>query len=143
MSTCFNCRSSLPAGASSCPVCGARIVAGTWQSLLRSISPRAEGWGISSSRLQGTAFRAAALLVPVWLPPLTAIILGAQAPQSPLAIALLLAPFAFIPGLYVLANRAAWSRTSRFLACIAYLVASAVAGYGVLASLLPLLSGAQ
>ena len=79
-------------------------------------------------------------MVPVWLPLLAAAMLGAQAAQSPIAIALLLAPFVFIPGLYVLANMAVWSRSARLLACMAYLVVGAVTAFKLLEAVLPLLA---
>ncbi len=104
------------------------------------VSARTGGWGLSPVLLQGVAFRVAAILVPVWLPLLIALLLGAQPRQSPVGLALLLAPFVFIPGVYVLTNVPAWSRIIKFSARVLFFVLGSATGYVALAALLPYLT---
>ena len=83
------------------------------------------GWGVSPAVAQSVAFRACALLVPFWLPPIVALV----ASGPPAALALLLAPFVFVPGVFVVANHRAWSRFARLLASLGYVAASGVLGF--------------
>jgi hypothetical protein len=133
MQTCPNCRSPVVAVTQPCHACGMRVVPGTWMSLLTGVAPRAEGWSLSSSLTRSSVFRAVALLVPVWLPVLVALLIGSRSPE---AVSLLLALFVFIPGLHVLSNVRGWSGIRRLVACVLYLVVGAVLGYGVLAYVL-------
>jgi len=47
----------------------------------------------------------------------------------PVALALLLAPFIFIPGVYEVANFTAWPRFARFCASLGYIVITGVLGF--------------
>lgn len=118
------------AGAQQCPACGIRVRSGTLISLLTGISLRQDGWSLSPGLLRSRGFRVVALLVPAWLPILVAVLIGSGSPE---AASLLLALFVFIPGLYVLSNLSSWSRITRLVACLLYVVVSAVVGYKVLA----------
>ncbi len=130
MQTCPNCRRAVMAGAQQCPACGIRVRSGTLISLLTGISLRQDGWSLSPGLLRSRGFRVVALLVPAWLPILVAVLIGSGSPE---AASFLLALFVFIPGLYVLSNLSSWSRITRLVACLLYVVVSAVVGYKVLA----------
>lgn len=54
---------------------------------------------------------------------------GARRQRPPAALALLLAPFIFVPGIYILANHRAWSRLTRLLASLGYVAVSGVLGF--------------
>lgn len=94
MPTCFNCRANVLAGVERCPSCGMTFVPGTWRTAVTSLSASADGWGLSRTTRQGRWFQVVALLVPLWVPPL--MVFFVYAPAT--ALALLLAPFIFIPG---------------------------------------------
>lgn len=130
MSVCYNCRTSVAPSAEQCPNCGIRYVVGTLRSPLVGLPPSGSGWGISATVLQSKGYRVLALLFPVWGSGLVASILGGE----PVALALLLAPFVFIPGVLVVANMAGWSGFIRLTASLAYVVLSGVIGFKVLLS---------
>jgi hypothetical protein len=54
---------------------------------------------------------------------------------QPAALALLLALFIFIPGVYVLANLRSWGKLLRLLASMGYVVVSGVAAFWVLSGI--------
>ena len=101
--------------------------------MLTSVSPRAAGWSLSSNLVRSSTYRMVALLVPIWLPVLVALIIGSR---SPAAVSLLVALFVFIPGLHVLSNVPGWSGITRFVVCVLYVVVGAVVGYNLLAQVL-------
>jgi hypothetical protein len=76
------------------------------------------GWGIPFTVTTSLGFRLVTLLVPLWVAPLVALVVGGP----PVALAMLLAPFIFIPGLYTIANVSRWPAFIRFLASLVYLV---------------------
>jgi hypothetical protein len=110
-----------------CPHCGITFTYGTWRTPLSGVSDSRFGWGLSPTARNSLAFRTTCLLVPVWLPLVLAVILGNQ-PGGLGGLVLLLAPFVFIPGVYVVANIPGWSGPRRFFASLAYVgVGGAVA----------------
>jgi len=125
MSTCFNCRASVPATVERCPNCGVTYVRGTWRSSLSGLRPSPHGWGVSPAVMQSVGFRVTALLVPFWVPPVVALLVGG----TPVALALLLAPFVFIPGVCAVANFTAWPRFARFCASLGYVAVTGVLGF--------------
>lgn len=128
MPACFNCRANVLAGSERCPSCGVAYVPGTLQAPLTVLRARSSGWGLSATIRQGVGFRIAALLVPIWVPPL--LVLIANGP--PLALALLLAPFVFTPGLYTIANFSSWPPFARVVACFAYVALTGVVGFAAM-----------
>ena len=48
---------------------------------------------------------------------------------SAAALALLLTPFVFIPGLYTIANTVAWPRLVRLVVCLLYVAVTGVLGF--------------
>jgi hypothetical protein len=54
---------------------------------------------------------------------------------QPAALALLLALFIFIPGVYVLGNLRSWGKLLRLLASMGYVVVSGVAAFWVLSGI--------
>lgn len=120
---CFNCRASVAPGSSTCPRCG------TWfkghpYTPRDDLSPREEGWGLPSNLVQSAGFRWASLLAPLWLPPCIMVWLGAP----PVAVALMLALFIFIPGLYVITNLPGWSPWAKLGASLGYVAVSGSLG---------------
>jgi hypothetical protein len=77
-------------------------------------------------------FRVGALLCPVWLPVVVGGVAGPQPDGAPVGLAILLALFIFIPGVYVLANVTAWGKVLRAFACVIYVVSSEVIAFWVL-----------
>ena len=90
------------------------------------VAPRAAGWGLSASTLNGLSFRAASLLCPVWLPLLVSYAAGPQPGGEWVGLALLLALFVFMPGTLVVANIPSRGKLARVLASITYVTASEV-----------------
>jgi hypothetical protein len=80
---------------------------------------------VSPRITQGVSFRLVALLVPFWVPPIVALLVGG----TPVALALLLAPFVFIPGVYAVANFTAWPRLARLCASLGYVAVTGVLGF--------------
>ncbi len=125
MPTCFNCRASVLANVKRCPSCGVIYMSGSWRTAVAGLSARADGWGLSRTTRQGRWFQVIALLVPFWVPLLLVFFVGGPAP----ALALLLAPFVFIPGVYTIANVPGWPGWARFVASLCYVVTSGVLGF--------------
>ena len=88
------------------------------------LSPRDAGWGLPSNLVQSAGFRWASLLAPLWLPPCIMVWLGAP----PVAVALMLALFIFIPGLYVVTNLPGWSPWAKLAASLGYVAVSGSLG---------------
>ena len=88
------------------------------------LSPREAGWGLPSNLVRSTGFRWASLLAPLWLPPCIMVWLGAP----PIAGALMLALFIFIPGLYVITNLPGWSPWAKLGASLGYVAVSGSLG---------------
>jgi hypothetical protein len=128
MAACFNCRGLVSPSATNCPHCGAAFIYGTWRTPLSGVSNSRFGWGLSSKTLNSWAFRLACLLVPIWLPLVLAAFLGGQ-PGGLGGLVLLVAPFVFIPGVYVVANAPGWSGLARLLASLTYVGVSGFAGF--------------
>jgi hypothetical protein len=59
-------------------------------------------------------------------------LLRQQSSGPPVGLAVLLAPFIFIPGVYVVANVQGWSRLIRFVASLTYVALSAIVAFVVL-----------
>jgi hypothetical protein len=55
-----------------------------------------------------------------------------QPDGKPWALVLLLAPFIFIPGVYVISNLPGWSGPIRFIASLVYVVLASMVGFAVL-----------
>ena len=125
MPTCFNCRANVLANVERCPSCGVVYVRGTWHSVLIGLQPSPHGWGVSPAITQSVGFRLVALLVPFWVPPLVVLLVS----DASAALALVLAPFVFIPGLYTITNLASWSRLARFCASLGYVALTGVLGF--------------
>ena len=106
---------------------------------MQGINPSSSGWGILPSTYESIAFRFAALLVPVWVPPLVAMLAGVQPSGAPVGLALLLAPFIFIPGVYTISNIPRWSGPIRFVASLAYVAVASVVGFVALSRFIEIL----
>ncbi len=128
MPTCFNCRANVLAGVERCPSCGMTFVPGTWRTAITSLSTSADGWGLSRTTRQGRWFQVVALLVPLWVPLLMVFFVDAPAT----ALALLLAPFVFIPRVHTIGNVPGWSGWARFAASLGYVATSGVLGFLVM-----------
>jgi len=89
-------------------------------------------WGLVPATYRGAGFRLGALLCPVWLPLGVGLVAGPQPRADPTGLALLLALFIFIPGVYVLANTPSWGRLRRAVASAIYVVLSEVVAFWVL-----------
>ena len=73
-----------------------------------------------------------ALLVPVWVPIIVALMASEQPSGPPVGLAILLTLFIFIPGVYVISNLPGWSGPVRFFASLVYVVLASVVGFIVL-----------
>ena len=133
MATCFNCRKPVSRSADRCPYCGVAFRSGTWKSQTDLLDAAPGGWGLAPATYGSIAFRVGAVLCPVWLPLIVGMLAGPDA--QPAALALLLALFIFIPGVYVLANLRSWGKLLRLLASMGYVVVSGVAAFWVLSGI--------
>jgi hypothetical protein len=120
-------------GVEQCPHCGITFTSGTWRTPLLGLSNSRFGWGISPTARKSLAFRATCLLVPVWLPLVLAGLLGNQ-PGGVGGLVLLLAPFVFIPGVYVVANIPGWSAPRRLFASLTYVAVAGVVAFVALST---------
>ena len=73
-----------------------------------------------------------ALLAPVWVPLIVVLMASEQPSGPPVGLAILLAPFIFIPGVYVISNLPGWSGPIRFFASLVYVALASVMGFFVL-----------
>lgn len=73
-----------------------------------------------------------AILAPVWVPLIVALMTTEQPSGPPVGLAILLTPFIFIPGVYVISNLPGWSGPIRFVASLVYVVLASVVGFIVL-----------
>ncbi len=133
MQTCPNCRSAVLDGMQRCAACGFQVRPGSFASMLTGVSHRAAGWSLSPELVRSSTYRVVALLAPIWLPVLVALIIGSR---SPAAVSILVALFVFIPGLHVLSNVPGWSAIQRLVVCVLYVVVGALVGYKLLAQVL-------
>ena len=129
MATCFNCRKAVSWSADRCPHCGIAFRPGTWKTQTDLLDARPGGWGFAPATYRSMGFRVAALLCPAWLPLIVGVLAGPGA--QPVGLAILLAPFVFIPGVYVLANVHRWGRLLRAASCVIYVVASEVLAFWI------------
>lgn len=125
-----------------CPFCGVqygRLGLWWWRVPHEGLSPRDSGWGLSSATYKSRTFRLISLLVPIWLPPIIALMADEQPDGKPWAFVLLLAPFIFIPGVYVISNLPGWSGPIRFITSLVYVVLASIVGFAVLSQFFELL----
>ena len=118
MPTCVNCRKGGFWEQDRCPHCGFFLRSGTWTMQTDLLHPAAGGWGFAPATYQSRWFRIAALLCPVWLPFIIALV----SRLLPGGIWFLLLLFSFIPGVWVIANLASWGKLVRVLVSLIYVV---------------------
>ncbi len=118
-------------GAKRCPHCGVQF-GRTWHVPLNDLSTSSSGWGFSPTTYSSFIFRVMAIFTPVWVPLIAALIAVDQSKDAPVALAILLTPFIFIPGVYTVANLPGLSGPIRFFASLLYVAISAVVGFIVL-----------
>lgn len=113
-----------------CPHCGVKF-GRTWHVPLHWLSTSRAGWGIPLATYQSFAFRLFAIFAPVWVPTIV-VLMANQSNREPIALAMLLALFIFIPGVYVISNIKKWYGIIRFSISLGYVVAAEVVSYEVL-----------
>jgi len=113
-----------------CPHCGVQF-GRTWHVPLHGLSTSSAGWGIPLATYRSFAFRLFAILVPVWVPTVV-VLMANQSNREPIALAILLVLFIYIPGVHVISNIEKWSGIIRFWISLGYVVVAEVVSYEVL-----------
>ena len=131
MPTCINCRKSVFWGQDRCPHCGIFLQSGTWMMQTDLLNPVTGGWGLAPATYQSLWFRIGALLCPLWIPFIVALV----SRFLPSGISFLFLLFSFIPGVWVIANLASWSKLLRVFLSLLYVVLAVTVSFLVIAGI--------